>query len=107
MIGIDERTGKLISGEKYLHQSLRRVLKTFKGSMRMHRWFGTNLRPYLAKAMTEQWLLDLTSEAVQSIERSIPGVNVEAVQVEQDGDGAKLVVNVVWKSKPYQVGVNL
>lgn len=73
----------------------------------MHRWFGTNLRPYLAKGMTEQWLLDLTSEAAQSIQDAIPGVNVDAVQVEKDGDGARLIVNVLWESKPYQVGVNL
>ncbi len=79
MMGMDERTGKLIQGEKWLRQAVRRAVRTSRGTKVMTRWFGSSYLRQLASPITEASVLDLTGEISETIERSIAGVSVETV----------------------------
>jgi phage baseplate assembly protein W len=86
MIGTDERTGKLIRGAPYLRQSIRRVIRTPKKSMPMHRWFGADLVGFIGENITEEALLDLTSAVTDALALGLPGLKLETLsEVTEEG----------------------
>jgi phage baseplate assembly protein W len=90
MIGMDERTGKLISGEAWIRQAVRRAIKTRKGSRPMLRWYGVNHLKYLARQITAGSVLDLTADLSDSIEATIPGARLQTVIGQENGERIKV-----------------
>jgi phage baseplate assembly protein W len=90
MMGMDERTGKLISGEAWIRQAVRRAIKTGKGSRPMLRWYGVNHLKYLARQITAGSVLDLTADLSDSIEATIPGARLRTVIGQENGERIKV-----------------
>ena len=94
MMGMDEQIGKLIEGEAWLRQAVRRAVRTPKRSKVMVRWFGTSYMKHLASPITESSVLDLTGEIADSIERSIEGVTANSIVDQATGEGMQVSIRV-------------
>ena len=68
MIGLDRRTGQLISGLDHLRQSIEDILSTPLGSRRMRPEYGSKLRRFLALPVNDGW-----TRAGQAEVASTPG----------------------------------
>ncbi len=77
MNGMDEKSGKFISGMPYLKQSVRRIIRRPKKSLVMHPKFGTTLPEFVGENITDQELVDLTSDITDSLEEGIPELKPE------------------------------
>jgi phage baseplate assembly protein W len=103
MMGMDEATGLMISGEEYARQCIRRLMKTLKRSMVMYRELGPDLQPYLAAPMTDVWLLSLSSELIDSVERLMPELKVLVVNPSVEDGQLSAEVSVQWQDTVFTV----
>jgi phage baseplate assembly protein W len=103
MMGMDEVTGRMISGEDYARQCIRRLMKTLKRSMVMYRELGPDLQPYLGAPMTDVWLLSLSSELIDSTERLLPELKVLVVNPVVDDGQLSVEVSVEWQDTIFTV----
>ncbi|MDQ3234233.1 MAG: hypothetical protein M3Q07_20695 [Pseudobdellovibrionaceae bacterium] len=103
MMGMDEVTGKLISGEAWLKQAIRRAVRTPKSSRIMTRWYGTNHLKHIAREITNASLLELTSDLSESIERTIPGSKLDTVM--DPKNGTEILISLSIGSQNKNIGV--
>lgn len=103
MMGMDEITGKLIRGEPWLRQAVRRAVRTIKGSRTMVRWYGTNHLRHLGREMTKASILELTSDLSDSIERTIPGTRLDTVMDQKNGE--EIFISLTLGTEKKNIGV--
>jgi len=103
MMGMDERSGKLIEGKPWVEQAIRRGLRTLKGSKPMVRWYGTNHLKHVAREITAASVLELTGDLADSIEGTIPGASVNSVARQRDGEELLVSLNVDTKKMNVEV----
>jgi phage baseplate assembly protein W len=94
MMGMDEKTGKLLRGPEWVQQGIRRSLRTRKGSRPMARWYGTNYMRQLARSISAGSILDLTSELADSIESTIPEARLESVVEQEIGERMRIYLRI-------------
>jgi phage baseplate assembly protein W len=94
MMGMDEVTGKAISGEAWLRQAVRRAVKTRKGSRAMVRWYGTNHLLYLDRPITQTAVLELTGDLSESIEKTIPNSKLDTVLDQRNGEELLVAMSI-------------
>lgn len=87
MIGLDRRTGQLLSGKAHLRQSIEVILTTPVGSRRMRPEFGSNLRRYIDLPVTEGWKSAVQAEVARALGRWEPRLKLERVRVVSVVDG--------------------
>lgn len=81
MIGTNATTGKTLDGLGHLHQSIRDILTTRKGTRVMRRAYGSNL-PELVDAPTNpDTIVDIIAETAEALATWEPRVDVEQVTV--------------------------
>jgi phage baseplate assembly protein W len=90
MMGMDERTGKLIDGDAWIQQAVRRAISIQKGSRPMLRWYGVNHLKYLGQPITAGSVLDLAADLADSVEVTIPGARLRAVIGQEKGERIKV-----------------
>lgn len=103
MMGMDELTGKLIDGEAWIRQGVRRALRTPKGSRPMVRWYGTNHLKYLDQPISQALVLDLTADLADSIEKTISDARLETILDQRRGE--ELIVNLRLGIEQRSIGV--
>lgn len=103
MMGMDQKTGKLLVGLPYVQQCIRRIIRTQKGAIPMMRWFGLDLMQYVDKSITSEWLLNLTADIRDGIQRAIPSVRLVSVEPSVDEARVKLKVRIVWQDSLVEV----
>ncbi len=96
-MGMDERSGKLIEGEAWIQQAVRRALGIQKGSRPMLRWYGVNHPKYLDQPITAGSVLDLTADLSDSIEASIPGTRLNALIGQEKGEKIRVSLQLETK----------
>lgn len=79
--GIDERTGKIITGPVHLTQSLRKIWHTRLGTRVMRLTFGADLRSLLAEDLTPAIALLLYNEMVASAAAWEPEYRIDQLQL--------------------------
>ncbi|HYX35774.1 MAG TPA: hypothetical protein VE954_21970 [Oligoflexus sp.] len=94
MIGMDEVTGKAITGESWLRQAVRRAVLTPKGSRPMLRWYGTNHLLYLDRPITQTMVLELTGDLSESIENTIKGAKIDTVFDQRNGEELLVAMSI-------------
>ncbi len=97
-MGMDERTGKLIEGEAWIRQAVRRALGIQKGSRPMLRWYGVNHLKYLDQPITAGSVLDLTADLSDSIEATIPGARLNALIGQEKGEKIRVSLQLETKN---------
>ncbi len=100
---MDEVTGRLIEGEAWIRQSVRRAVRTAKGSRPMLRWYGTKHLKYLDQPITQGAVLELTSDLAESIEKTVPNASLDTVLDQRNGE--ELIVNLMIGPDKAQIGV--
>ncbi|MDQ3233039.1 MAG: hypothetical protein M3Q07_14575 [Pseudobdellovibrionaceae bacterium] len=103
MTGTDEITGKVTTGEAYVRQCVRRILKLPKYSMLMYREVGPDVQPYIAASTTDVWMLSLTAEIVQGIESLLTKVKVVAVSSAPSDGQLNTSVSIQWQHSVFSV----
>jgi phage baseplate assembly protein W len=98
MIGMDELTGKLIEGDPWIRQAVRRAIRTQKGSRPMLRWYGVNHLKYLDQPITAGSVLDLTADLSDSIEATIPGARLNALIGQEKGEKIRVSLQLETKN---------
>ncbi len=87
MIGMDRRTGKQLSGQAHLRQSIEDILTTPLGSRRMRPEYGSNLRRYIDLPVNEGWKSAVQAEVARALGRWEPRLKLERVKVVSVVDG--------------------
>jgi phage baseplate assembly protein W len=87
MIGMDRRTGQLVSGLSHLRQSIEDILGTAVGSRRMRPEYGSNLRRYVDLPVNEGWKSAVQAEVARALGRWEPRLKLERVRVVAVLDG--------------------
>jgi phage baseplate assembly protein W len=103
MMGMDQKTGKLLVGLPFVEQCIRRIIRTQKGSIPMMRWFGLDLMQYVDKSITSEWLLNLTADIRDSIQRAIPSLRFVSVEPSVEDARIRLKVRVIWQESLVEV----
>ena len=81
MIGMDRRTGLLISGVEHLRQSIEDILTTPLGSRLMRPEYGSTIRRFLDLPVSEGWKSAVQAEAARALNRWEPRLELTQVQV--------------------------
>nr|WP_180205501.1 GPW/gp25 family protein [Pseudomonas sp. SbOxS1]NYU05614.1 phage baseplate protein [Pseudomonas sp. SbOxS1] len=81
MIGMDRRTGQLITGLDRLRQSIEDILTTPIGSRRMLPEYGSKLRRYVDLPVSEGWKSAVQAEVARALGRWEPSLKLERVRV--------------------------
>jgi hypothetical protein len=79
--GIDARTGRIISGQVHLAQSLAKIWLTRIGEREMLLDFGTDLRSHLAEDVTGALALEIYDDLTTSVYRNEPEYRVAEMQL--------------------------
>lgn len=81
MIGMDRRTGKQLSGQAHLRQSIEDILTTPLGSRRMRPEYGSSLRRYVDMPVNDGWKSAVQAEIARALGRWEPRLKLERVKV--------------------------
>ncbi|MBD8791206.1 GPW/gp25 family protein [Pseudomonas syringae] len=87
MIGMDRRTGLLISGLAHLTQSIEDILTTPIGSRVMRPTYGSNLRRFVDLPVNEGWKSAVQAELARALGRWEPRIKLDRVRVIAVVDG--------------------
>lgn len=90
--GIDERTGKVITGPAHLAQSLGKIWHTRVGSRVMRLTFGADLRSLLSEDLTPAIALLLYNEMVATAAKWEPEYRINQLQLVKMTEGGALGV---------------
>ncbi len=101
---MDETTGKILEGDAWIRQAVRRAIRIQKGSRRMLRWYGVNHMKYLGERVTAGSVLDLTADLSDSIEATIPGARLNNTVISQEV-GQKIRVSLELETGNIEVEV--
>ncbi|UVK80702.1 GPW/gp25 family protein [Pseudomonas sichuanensis] len=82
MIGMDRRTGQLVTGLSHLRQSIEDILGTPVGSRRMRPEYGSHLRRYVDLPVNEGWKSAVQAEVARALGRWEPRLKLERVRVQ-------------------------
>ena len=81
MIGMDRTTGRRITGEDHLRQSITDILTTPIGSRVMRREYGSDLPALIDAPITPETVVDVFQAAAEAIGRWEPRFRLRRVQV--------------------------
>ena len=87
MIGLDRRTGQLLTGLDHLKQSIEDILTTPLGSRRMRPEYGSHLRRFVDLPVNEGWKSAVQAEVARALGRWEPRIRLERVKVVSVLDG--------------------
>lgn len=87
MIGIDAATGRRLSGEAHMRQSIADILATPVGSRVMRRDYGSTLYRLVDAPLTPALLVQIYAATVDALTKWEPRIRVIRVQAETAGPG--------------------
>ena len=88
MIGTDAHTGKPLSGDAHLRQSIRDILTTPVGSRVMRRTYGSRLFELIDAPVNRQTIADICSAVADALGRWEPRIKLDGVHVRSVENGA-------------------
>lgn len=81
MIGVDRRSGQLVSGLAHLRQSIEDILTTPVGARRMRPEYGSTLRRYVDLPVNDGWKSAVQAEVARALGRWEPRFKLDRVRV--------------------------
>ncbi len=106
MRGMNQNTGRALSGMAHLKQSVRRLLTTPKGSRVMRCTYGSRLFELIDNPLTAETLADIIAETAGVIQAWEPRINVQKVTVQSLAAG-RVVLSITGQYKPDGQPINL
>ncbi|MGE3622149.1 MAG: GPW/gp25 family protein [Acidimicrobiia bacterium] len=90
----------LVSRERELEEAMRLILSTYPGERPMRPEFGSRLRDYVFRGITDETMSELALEVRNALLRWEPRVEVEDVVVTPDpGDRALVYIDISYRAK--------
>ena len=84
MQGMDENTGKHLSGEEHLRQSIKRIIMTPLGTHPLQREFGSRV-PYLVdQPMTDETALQVNTAIIEALYKFEPRIETLEAQLDTE-----------------------
>jgi len=81
MIGMDRHTGRTLSGDAHLAQSITDILTTPKGTLVMRRDYGSDLPDIIDRPMNGITMIDAYLAIAEALDLWEPRISVERVQI--------------------------
>ena len=94
-VGMDQNTGKILSGLDHLRQSIRLILSTPIGSRVMLPTFGSDVVDLVDERMTTANELRLYSATIDAIERWEPRIEIESVRLSSESDLGIISLDII------------
>jgi phage baseplate assembly protein W len=88
MRGVDSTTGRELSGENHLRQSIRDILTTPIGSRVMRRDYGSELSNLVDAPANRATIMDIIAATVDALRKWEPRIIPQRVQVESYAPGS-------------------
>lgn len=92
MIGMSALTGKRLSGDAHLDQSVRDILQTPVGSRVMRRTYGSGLFDLIDSPVNDDTRLDFVSATAEALRQWEPRIVVERVFVKAIAGGVDIAI---------------
>lgn len=90
MIGIDQATGKHLSGIDHLRQSIRDILRTKVGERVMRREYGSRVPDIVDRPMTRENIIELYANVGESLARWEPRFRLSQVRIVSASDAGQI-----------------
>ncbi len=88
MIGMDASNGKALDGLAHLHQSVRDILSTPKGSRVMRREYGSDVFRLIDAPMNRDTLMNIYAAGAEAIARWEPRLSLTKIHAIEAAPGA-------------------
>ena len=108
--GMDRQTGRRITGDAHLAQSIADILTTPKGTLVMLRDYGSDLPDIIDQPINGETLIDVYQATAEALDRWEPRLKLERVQITQARAGfaeLELSAEVTGDSRVLPVAVDL
>lgn len=105
MFGMDSRTGKALSGDAHLAQSIRDILTTRIGTRVMRRDYGSEIPGLVDMPVSDDNIVDIFAAVADALDKWEPRLRLDRVEVASALPG-KLELNIYGarlddKGKPF------
>ncbi|VFQ44382.1 GPW/gp25 family protein [Desulfoluna butyratoxydans] len=77
--GMDATTGRSITGDAHLRQSIADILSTRKGTRTMRRDYGSDVPRHVDRPLNRSTIVDIVADAAIALEKWEPRIRVERV----------------------------
>jgi len=81
MIGMDRHTGRALSGDAHLAQSITDILTTPTGTLVMQRDYGSDLPDIIDQPLNGQTTIDAYQAVAEALDLWEPRISIERVQI--------------------------
>lgn len=108
--GMDRQTGRKITGDAHLAQSIADILTTPKGTLVMLRDYGSDLPDIIDQPINGETLIDVYQATAEALDLWEPRLKLERVQITQARAGfaeLELSAEVTGDSRVLSVAVDL
>ena len=108
--GMDRQTGRRITGDAHLAQSIADILTTPKGTLVMLRDYGSDLPDIIDQPINGETLIDVYQATAEALDQWEPRLKLERVQITQARAGfaeLELSAEVTGDSRVLSVAVDL
>jgi phage baseplate assembly protein W len=100
MIGVNNRTGKALSGMDHLKQSINDILTTPLGTRVMRREYGSRLFELIDAPINSSTIIDIVSATADALAKWEPRILVERVEMDDANETGKLALTISAKYLP-------
>lgn len=104
-IGLSSVTGRALTGEAHLTQSMRKIITTPIGSRTMNRLFGSKVPRHLGAPMTRGLVADVVSDAADALIKWEPRVQLKRIVVAEVEAGRLGMTVIDRQGRVYPLGV--
>ena len=91
--GMDASTGRSISGDEHLRQSIADILSTRKGTRLMRPEYGSRIPGYVDQPLSRSTIVDIVAETAQALALWEPRIRVNKVTPSQ-GEPGGLILDI-------------
>lgn len=87
MTGMNAHTGKALSGNSHLQQSVQHIIRTLVNSVVMHRNYGVNLMPHIDQPFSPRRRMLIFSAVSQALINWEPRLKITQLQMDINSEG--------------------
>lgn len=77
--GMDAKTGRTLSGDAHLQQSMADILGTRKGTRVMRRDYGSDVPRHVDRPLNRSTIVDIVADAAIALDKWEPRIRVERI----------------------------
>lgn len=107
MTGINNTTGKVLSGIDHLKQSIRDILMTPIGTRVMRRDYGSRIFELIDAPMNSQTIIDIVAATADALDKWEPRLLLERVVLADGSSSGRIELTLTGKYRPNGAPITL